>query len=116
MRADDGFAQLISGPQGVNGVGLSPDGSKLAAGFIISSDTPASDTRLAIYDTSNYSVLRTLFTVRPTDTSATQFTNPTWLPDSDICVVSDVGDLRLYKYSEDKFSVKIGTGGRTSAS
>lgn len=104
----DGKKRLIS-PRAIDGVAISPDGTKLAAGMLEETGAGPGDPQLAIFDAADQSfkLLRGVFKLWPSDSGPQQLTGPAWAKDSTTLVVSRVGDLHLYDYAGDKGSRKI---------
>lgn len=100
----DGKKRLIS-PRSIDGVAISPDGTKLAAGMLAET---GGDPQLAVFDATDpaFKLLRGVFEVRE-GSGPDQLTGPTWAKDSNTLVVSRVGDLHIYDYAKDKGSRKI---------
>lgn len=102
ISAVDGKSRLVS-PRAIDGVAISPDGTKLAAGFLQETGKGPGDPQLVIFDAkdSAYKSLRSIFEMRP-GKGPDQLTNPSWAKDNLTLAVSRTGDLHLYAYSPDK--------------
>ncbi|MDO8532875.1 MAG: hypothetical protein Q7T26_12065, partial [Dehalococcoidia bacterium] len=102
ITPNDGKSRQIS-PRAIQGVAISPDGTKLAAGMLAETGRGPGDPQLAIFDAKDpaYKSLRSVFEVRP-GKGPEQLTNPTWARDSLTLAVSRTTDLHLYQYSPDK--------------
>ena len=118
ITASDGKWQQIS-PRSIDGVAISPDGSKLAAGLLQETGKGSGDPQLAIYDAKNgYKPLKTVFSLEPKgkQKGPQQLTGPAWLNDNNTLVVSKVGDLYLYDLTKEQGSQKIWPGWVASVS
>ncbi len=118
ITASDGKWQQIS-PRSIDGIALSPDGSKLAAGMLQETGKGSGDPQLAIYDVKNgYKPLKTVFSLEPKgkQKGPQQLTGPAWLNDNNTLVVSKVGDLYLYDLTKEQGSQKIWPGWFASVS
>ncbi|MBI2916680.1 MAG: PD40 domain-containing protein [Chloroflexi bacterium] len=102
ITAADGKYRLIS-PRAINGISLSPDGTKLAAGMLPETGKGPGDPQLAIFDAEDpaFKLLRAVFEVRP-GKGPEQLTGPTWASDSLTLAMERVGDIHLYRYAQDK--------------
>lgn len=111
ITAVDGKWLQIS-PRAIDGVAISPDGSKLAAGMLQETGMGPGDPQLAIFDAIDpgYKLLRAVFRVLPWQNGPQQLTGPTWSSDNNTLIVSDVGALHIYDYAKDKGSRKIMSG------
>ncbi len=107
ITPNDGKTRQLS-PRAISGVAISPDGTKLAAGFLQETGIGPGDPQLAIFDAKDpaYKLLRSVFETRP-GKGPDQLTNPTWAKDSTTLAVNRTTDLHLYQYSTDKTKDKI---------
>jgi len=105
----DQKSRLIS-PRAIDGVAISPDGTKLAAGMLQETGQGPGDPQLAIFDAKDpaYKPLRSVFTTRPgTNSGPEQLARPSWAGDSTMLALERVGDIHLYQYAEDKSQDKV---------